>query len=41
MFDAEVWKPVAGKAEMESTRFHDLRHLFGTELIANNELPPT
>jgi hypothetical protein len=26
MFDAELWKPVARQAEMEATRFHDLRH---------------
>jgi integrase len=37
MFDAEVWKPVARKAEMESTRFHDLRHFFASQLIANGE----
>ena len=37
MFDAEVWKPVARKAEMEATRFHDLRHFFASQLIANGE----
>ncbi len=37
MFDAEVWKPVARKAKMESTRFHDLRHFFASQLIANGE----
>jgi len=37
MFDAEVWKPVARKAGMESTRFDDLRHFFASQLIANNE----
>jgi site-specific recombinase XerD len=42
MFDAEVWKPVARKAEMEATRFHDLRHFFASQLIANGaRLPPT
>jgi hypothetical protein len=28
MFDAEAWKAIARKAEMESTRFHDLPHFF-------------
>ena len=37
MFEAEVWKPVAIKAEMEATRFHDLRHFFASQLIANGE----
>jgi integrase len=37
MFDAEVWKPIAVKAEMAGTRFHDLRHFFASQLIANGE----
>lgn len=37
MFDAEVWKPIAAKAEMTGTRYHDLRHFFASQLIANGE----
>jgi integrase len=37
MFDAEVWKPIAVKAQMASTRYHDLRHFFASQLIANGE----
>jgi len=37
MFDAEVWKPIAQKAGMPGTRFHDLRHFFASQLIANGE----
>lgn len=37
MFDAEVWKPIAKKAGMPGTRFHDLRHFFASQLIANGE----
>ena len=33
-FDAEVWKPIAEKAGMAGTRFHDLRHFFASQLIA-------
>ena len=36
-FDAEVWKPVAEKAGMAGTRFHDLRHFFASQLIAQGE----
>ena len=35
MFDAEVWKPIAIRAEMAGTRYHDLRHFFASQLIAN------
>jgi integrase len=35
--DAEIWKPVAERAGMASTRFHDLRHFFASQLIANGE----
>ena len=37
MFDAEVWKPIAERAGMPGTRFHDLRHFFASQLIANGE----
>jgi integrase len=36
-FDAEIWKPIAEKANMSATRFHDLRHFFASQLIANGE----
>ncbi len=36
-FDLEIWKPIATKAEMPGTRFHDLRHFFASQLIANGE----
>jgi integrase len=36
-FDAEIWKPVAERAGMASTRFHDLRQFFASQLIANGE----
>lgn len=39
MFDAEVWAPIAAKAEMTGTRFHDLRHFFASQLIAQGETP--
>ena len=37
VFDSEVWKPIANKAGMSGTRFHDLRHFFASQLIANGE----
>jgi len=36
-FDAEIWKPITAKAGLAVTRFHDLRHFFASQLIANNE----
>jgi integrase len=36
-FDAEIWKPIAVKADRAGTRFHDLRHFFASQLIANGE----
>jgi integrase len=36
-FDAEVWKPLAEQAGMAGTRFHDLRHFFASQLIAQGE----
>jgi integrase len=36
-FDAEIWKPITEKATMPGTRFHDLRHFFASQLIANGE----
>ena len=38
-FDAEVWKPIATEAKMNGTRFHDLRHFFASQLIAQGETP--
>jgi integrase len=36
-FDAEIWKPIAERAEMPGTRYDDLRHFFASQLIANGE----
>jgi integrase len=36
-FDAEIWRPIATKAGLAATRFHDLRHFFASQLIANGE----
>ena len=36
-FDAEIWRPIAERARMKGTRFHDLRHFFASQLIANGE----
>jgi integrase len=36
-FDAEIWPPIAERAGMKGTRFHDLRHFFASQLIANGE----
>jgi integrase len=36
-FDLEIWKPIAEKAKLPGTRFHDLRHFFASQLIANGE----
>jgi len=36
-FDAEIWKSIAARAGMPGTRFHDLRHFFASQLIANGE----
>src|SRR5215470_18777188 len=32
-----IWKPIAERANMPGTRFHDLRHFFASQLIANGE----
>jgi integrase len=37
LFDGAIWKPIADKAGMAGTRFHDLRHFFASQLIANGE----
>jgi len=39
LFDAEVWKPIATAAKTPRTRFHDLRHFFASQLIAQGETP--
>jgi integrase len=36
-FDAEIWLPIAERAGLKGTRFHDLRHFFASQLIANGE----
>jgi integrase len=36
-FDLEIWKPIVEKAKLPGTRFHDLRHFFASQLIANGE----
>lgn len=36
IFDADIWKPVADKAKIPC-RFHDLRHFFASQLIAQGE----
>ena len=36
-FDAEIWKPIAENGRNGGTRFHDLRHFFASQLIANGE----
>ena len=39
LFGAEVWKPVVKAAKLPGTRFHDLRHFFASQLIAQGETP--
>ena len=36
-FDSEIWLPISERAGMKGTRFHDLRHFFASQLIANGE----
>lgn len=36
-FDAEIWAAVTAKAGMTGTRYHDLRHFFASQLIAQGE----
>lgn len=36
-FEANIWRPIVERAGMAGTRFHDLRHLFASQLIANGE----
>jgi integrase len=36
-FDAEIWRPITERAGLAGTRFHDLRHFFASQLIANGE----
>jgi integrase len=36
-FEAQVWRPIVQRAGLPGTRFHDLRHFFASQLIANGE----
>jgi integrase len=36
-FEAKIWRPIVERAGMPGTRFHDLRHFFASQLIANGE----
>ena len=36
-FETDVWRPIVKQAELTGTRFHDLRHFFASQLIANGE----
>ena len=36
-FDLDIWKPITQRAGMAGTRFHDLRHFFASQLLANHE----
>ena len=40
MFDAEVWKPIAEKAGMPGTRFHDLRHRADSPIMPTSPTGP-
>jgi len=36
-FEANIWRRTLERAGMAGTRFHDLRHFFASQLIANGE----
>jgi integrase len=36
-FETDIWRPIVKRAELTGTRFHDLRHFFASQLIANGE----
>jgi len=36
-FEAGIWRPIVDRADLKGTRFHDLRHFFASQLIANGE----
>ena len=36
-FETHVWQPIGKRAGMAGTRYHDLRHFFASQLIANGE----
>ncbi|HEV8041705.1 MAG TPA: tyrosine-type recombinase/integrase [Bryobacteraceae bacterium] len=38
-FNAEIWTPIAEGAGLTGTRYHDLRHFFASQLIAQGESP--
>jgi hypothetical protein len=35
--EIDIWRPIVDRAGLASTRFHDLRHFFASQLIANGE----
>jgi integrase len=36
-FEIDIWRPIVDRVGLASTRFHDLRHFFASQLIANGE----
>lgn len=35
--ETDIWRLIVKRAELTGTRFHDLRHFFASQLIANGE----
>jgi integrase len=36
-FEPDIWRPIVDRSGLAGTRFHDLRHFFASQLIANGE----
>jgi hypothetical protein len=36
-FETDIWRPIVKRAGLTGKRFHDLRHFFASQLIANGE----
>src|SRR5580704_19704275 len=36
-FETDIWRPIVDRSGLAGTRFHDLRHFFASQLIANGE----
>jgi integrase len=36
-FEIDIWRPIVDRSGLAGTRFHDLRHFFASQLIANGE----